>query len=168
MSFPCGCLHPLRSNEETQLLFPSPSLREKLIWDATICTWPHSARAIPFFACQGCSTTRVEAIVLYFGLSGQVSKNPHKQASLGECGGVAVLLEVCASKHATESRLLVPVLWGLRNCLYGNAANKNRFVRAGGLEALVQVIGNSVMKEARNKFTTLTSYRLLQYYFVHI
>lgn len=96
--------------------------------------------------CKDYSITRVEAIVSTFGLSGQVSKNPHKQASLGECGGVAVLLEVCASKHNTESRLLVPVLWGLRNCLYGNAANKDRFVRAGGLETLVQVIGSSVMK----------------------
>lgn len=85
-----------------------------------------------------------------FWLFGQVSKNPHKQASLGECGGVAVLLEVCAPKHKTEARLLVPVLWGLRNCLNDNAANKDRFVRAGGLEALVQVTGSSVMKDATN------------------
>lgn len=62
---------------------------------------------------------------------------------------MAVLLEVCASKHKTEAKLLVPVLWGLRNCLYGNAANKDRFVRAGGLESLVQVIfGISVTKDA--------------------
>lgn len=71
--------------------------------------------------------------------SHQVSQNPSKQRSLGESGGLAVLLGMC--DHNTEAPLLVPVLWGLRNCLHGNDANKNRFVRAGGLEALVLVSG---------------------------
>ncbi|CAM9386389.1 unnamed protein product, partial [Ectocarpus sp. 8 AP-2014] len=71
----------------------------------------------------------------------EVSQNPSKQRSLGESGGLAVLLGMC--DHNTEAPLLVPVLWGLRNCLHGNDANKNRFVRAGGLEVLVQLCHSS-------------------------
>ncbi|CAM9262946.1 unnamed protein product, partial [Ectocarpus fasciculatus] len=71
----------------------------------------------------------------------EVSQNPSKQHSLVESGGLAVLLGMC--DHNTEAPLLVPVLWGLRNCLHGNDANKNRFVRAGGLEALVQLCHSS-------------------------
>ncbi len=68
----------------------------------------------------------------------QVSKNPQKQLSLGECGGVAVLLDMCDPIHSTEAPLLVPVLWTLRNCLHGNDPNKDRFLRAGGLETLTK------------------------------
>lgn len=68
----------------------------------------------------------------------QISKNPQKQRGLGDCGGVTVLLEMCDPAQNTEATLLVPVLWGLRNCLHGNAPNKGRFLRAGGLETLVE------------------------------
>lgn len=69
----------------------------------------------------------------------QISEDPRKQNGFGECGGVAVLLGMCDAKNNPEARLLVPVLWGLRNCLHNNAVNKTRFVTAGGLEVLVQV-----------------------------
>lgn len=46
---------------------------------------------------------------------------------------------MCDPAQNTEAALLVPVLWGLRNCLHGNAPNKDRFFRAGGLETLVEV-----------------------------
>lgn len=49
-----------------------------------------------------------------------------------------MLLELCDPAENTEAALLVPVLWGLRNCLLGNAPNKDRFLRAGGLEKLVE------------------------------
>lgn len=70
----------------------------------------------------------------------QVSDNVQKQRDLGDCGGVEALLGICDPEHvATESRLLVPVLWSLRNSLHNNATNKDRLVRAGGMERLVQV-----------------------------
>lgn len=68
----------------------------------------------------------------------QMSTDPHKQQIFGDCGGVRVLLEMCEPNQNTEARLLVPVLWGLRNCLHSNVSNKDRFLRAGGLETLVK------------------------------
>lgn len=50
-----------------------------------------------------------------------------------------MLLEMCDPTQNTEVALLVPVLWGLRNCLHDNAQNKDRFLRADGLETLVEV-----------------------------
>lgn len=69
----------------------------------------------------------------------QVSNNVQKQRDLGVCGGVEALLDMCDPESvATEARLLVPVLWSLRNGLHNNTTNKNRFFRAGGLEIIVQ------------------------------
>lgn len=45
---------------------------------------------------------------------------------------------MCEANQNTEARLLVSVLWGLRNCLHGSVSNKDRFLKAGGLETLVK------------------------------
>lgn len=71
-------------------------------------------------------------------LGRQISNNPRKQREMANCGGVELLLGMCEPKNNTEARLLVPVLWSLRNCLHSNTANKYCFVTAGGLETLSQ------------------------------
>ncbi|CAM9320335.1 unnamed protein product, partial [Hapterophycus canaliculatus] len=73
----------------------------------------------------------------------EISDDARKQRGFGDYGGVSVLLDMCGKKSNTDARLLVPVLWGLRNCLHSNGANKNRFVTAGGLEVLVQQLCDS-------------------------
>ena len=55
-----------------------------------------------------------------------------------------VLLQMCDSAKRTESALLEPVVWSLRNCLHNNSSNTNRFLQAGGLQTLTEV----------NKWTT--------------
>lgn len=54
---------------------------------------------------------------------------------------------MCDPAQNTEVALLVPVLWGLRNCLHGNAPNKDRFLRAGGLETLVEVRSHRTLRQ---------------------
>lgn len=58
---------------------------------------------------------------------------------MGEGGGMDILLDMCNPTNKTESTLLEPVIWSLRNCLHNSTANKNRLLRVGGLETLAWV-----------------------------
>ena len=71
-----------------------------------------------------------------------------KQKELGDWGGVEVLLDLCDPTRNVKAALLVPVVWGLRNCVHDNSANKDRLIRANGLETLAQVRFAVAIKDA--------------------
>ncbi|CAM9427687.1 unnamed protein product, partial [Choristocarpus tenellus] len=58
-----------------------------------------------------------------------------KQSEVGELGGIDVLLGICNKE--TEVQLMIPVLWGLRNCLNNHKGNKDRLIKGGGLEVVI-------------------------------
>jgi len=73
------------------------------------------------------------------GIAEEVWLDKKKQKEVLECGGIEILLTLTKNVSSYEDKVLLPVLWSLRNSIHNNLVNRERASGADGVANLLSL-----------------------------